>query len=104
MEENLEKTFSADPYRQMGGYVKRCRGANVYFKMENPPGARIQQFFAEGAPLEDDHLYTVSFVTEQGVPPHYDRNRTDTGPRVAGPVLRSRQLVLSRGRKQCHAP
>jgi sulfur-oxidizing protein SoxB len=24
MEENLERTFSANPYQQMGGYVKRC--------------------------------------------------------------------------------
>ncbi len=36
MEENLERTFSRDPYKQMGGFVKRCRGLNVYFKIENP--------------------------------------------------------------------
>ncbi len=52
MEENLERTFSADPYRQMGGYVKRCLGLNLYFKIENPPGERIQAFFVQGKPLE----------------------------------------------------
>lgn len=38
MEENLERTFSADPYAQMGGYVKRCRGVNIYAKIENQKG------------------------------------------------------------------
>ena len=33
LEENLERTFSCDPYQQMGGYVKRCLGLNVYFKI-----------------------------------------------------------------------
>jgi len=36
MEENFERTFSCDPYKQMGGYVKRCLGLNIYFKVENP--------------------------------------------------------------------
>jgi len=36
MEENLEHTFSRDPYSQMGGYVKRCSGVNVYFKGGEP--------------------------------------------------------------------
>ncbi len=47
LEENLERTFSCDPYRQMGGYVKRCLGLTVYFKIENPAGQRIQKIFAE---------------------------------------------------------
>lgn len=38
LEENLERTFSCDPYKHMGGYVKRCLGLNVYFKIETPPG------------------------------------------------------------------
>ena len=45
LEENLERTFSCDPYQQMGGYVKRCLGLFVYFKIENPPGHRIQKLF-----------------------------------------------------------
>ena len=77
MEENFERTFSRDPYKQMGGYVKRCRGLNVYFKIENRKGERIQEFFAEGARLEKDKTYTVAFVTEQGVPKKFGTNRRD---------------------------
>lgn len=77
MEENFERTFSRDPYKQMGGYVKRCRGVNIYVKIENREGERIQEFFAEGARLEKDKTYTVAFVTEQGVPKKYGTNRRD---------------------------
>jgi 2',3'-cyclic-nucleotide 2'-phosphodiesterase (5'-nucleotidase family) len=74
MEENLEHTFSRNPYNQMGGYVKRCKGINVYFKIENPKGRRIQEFF-----VGDDHLdfkkrYLVSYLTEQGIPKKYGIN------------------------------
>jgi 2',3'-cyclic-nucleotide 2'-phosphodiesterase (5'-nucleotidase family) len=75
MEENLERTFSSDAYQQMGGYVKRCRGMNIYCKIENPAGMRIQGFFAQGEPLENDKIYTVTFVTEQGVAEKYGQNR-----------------------------
>jgi sulfur-oxidizing protein SoxB len=75
IEENLERTFSRDAYRQMGGYVKRCRGVNVYCKIENPEGSRIQELFAEGARLERERAYRVAFVTEQGVPEKFGRNR-----------------------------
>ena len=33
LEENLERTFARDPYGQMGGYVKRSLGLNVYLKI-----------------------------------------------------------------------
>lgn len=79
MEENLERTFSSDPYKQMGGFVKRCRGVNIYFKIENPRGARIQEFFAEGKRLEKDKTYAVAFVTEQGVPKKFGKNRREAG-------------------------
>ena len=55
MEENLERSFAADPYRQMGGFVKRCLGVNIYAKIENPAGHRIERFFAEGALLATDN-------------------------------------------------
>lgn len=75
MEENLERTFAADPYRQMGGFVKRCLGVNIYAKIENPAGHRIERFFAEGALLEPFRLYTAAYVTAQAVPGRYGRNR-----------------------------
>jgi sulfur-oxidizing protein SoxB len=77
MEENLEHTFSRDPYQQMGGYVKRCRGVNIYFKVENPRGKRIQDFFVAGQRLQRSKTYTACFVTAQGVPLRYGRNRQD---------------------------
>ena len=82
LEENLENTFAPDPYKQMGGYVKRCHGVTIYIKIENPKGARIQQIFAEGAPLEPGRTYTAGFVTTQGVPEQFGRNRRDLAVRA----------------------
>jgi sulfur-oxidizing protein SoxB len=79
MEENLERTFSSDAYEQMGGYVKRCRGVNIYCKIENPAGTRIQGFFAQGTRLDKDKTYKAAFVTEQGVPKKYGHNRRALG-------------------------
>jgi 2',3'-cyclic-nucleotide 2'-phosphodiesterase (5'-nucleotidase family) len=75
MEENFEHTFSRNPYQQMGGYVKRCRGVNIYFKVENPKGKRIHDFFVAGQRLQRSKTYKACFVTEQGVPLRYGRNR-----------------------------
>ena len=77
MEENFERTFSSDPYEQMGGYVKRCRGVNMYFKIENPAGTRIQEFFAQGERVDHNATYRVAFVTEQGVSKKYGQNRRE---------------------------
>ncbi len=75
MEENLEHTFSRDPYNQMGGYVKRCLGLNIYCKLENPAGARVQEFFVGGKPLDLERTYSAAFVTVQGVPEQYGQGR-----------------------------
>lgn len=77
IEDNLEHTLAADPYQQMGGYVKRCLGLNLYVKFENPAGSRIQQCFIGDAELKRDESYTAAFVTTQGVPEKYGRNRRD---------------------------
>ena len=79
LEENLERTFAADAYAQMGGYVKRCRGLNLYVKIENPSGQRIDRLFVLGKPLEPQRTYTVAFVTAQGVPLKFGRNRQALG-------------------------
>jgi 2',3'-cyclic-nucleotide 2'-phosphodiesterase (5'-nucleotidase family) len=78
MEENLEHTFSHDPYRQMGGYVKRFLGITLYLKPENPAGTRIQEMFALGEKVAPDKTYTAAFVTSQGVPAKYGSNRRET--------------------------
>jgi len=75
MEENLERTYARNPFDQMGGYVKRCRGINLYCKIENAFGCRIQQFFAEGERLQPEKTYRVAFVTQQGVARKYGINR-----------------------------
>ena len=77
MEENLERTFSADPFGQMGGYLKRFRGLTIYGKIENPTGHRIEHIFTQNEVLEAGRNYHVAFVTEQGVPKKFGRNRRD---------------------------
>lgn len=75
MEENLERTFSKEPFNQMDGYVKRCLGLNLYFKIENPYGQRIQELFVGGERVERDRTYKAVYVTSQGVPKKYGSNR-----------------------------
>jgi len=77
LEENLENTLAADPYRQMGGYVKRCLGLKLYVKFENPAGSRLQQLFVGDEELDREGSYAVAFVTSQGVPKKYGSNRRD---------------------------
>lgn len=77
IEDNLEHTLAADPYQQMGGHVKRCLGLTLYVKFENPAGSRIQQIFTGDEELKRDETYTAAFVTTQGVPKKYGRNRRD---------------------------
>jgi sulfur-oxidizing protein SoxB len=78
METNLENTFSTDPMHQMGGYVKRCYSLQLYLKIENPKGMRIQQLFIGDDLVEPDRMYQVAFVTSQGVPEKLGKNRKDT--------------------------
>jgi len=75
IEENLESTYSKDPYKQMGGYVKRALGIRTFIKLENPMGKRIQKIFAANEELDLKRTYQVTFVTEQGVPRKYGKNR-----------------------------
>lgn len=82
LEENLERTFSCDAYNQMGGYVKRCLGLNVYFKIENPAGQRIQELFVGNEKIQDDKCYSAAFITMQGVPEKYGRNRKNESERI----------------------
>lgn len=77
LEENLERSLSADPYQQMGGYVKRCFGLKLYVKFEKPSGSRIQQLFVGAEELEREATHTVAFITSQGVPKTYGKNRRE---------------------------
>lgn len=77
LEENLERTFAPDPYNQLGGYVKRGMGLQVYFKLENPKGQRIQQIFVGNEEVKPDRVYTTAYITEQGVPRKYGSDHHD---------------------------
>ncbi len=93
MEENLERTFARDPYEQMGGYVKRCMGINLYGKLENASGLRIQEFFAGGKRLDPDAVYRTVFATSQGVPEGYGEGRED----LDVSVIEALERYLARG-------
>ncbi len=75
LEANLERTYSRDPYCQMGGFVKRCRGLNLYFKMENPKGHRIEDLLVDGAPVRPGRRYHAAMLGVQGVPTKYGSER-----------------------------
>ena len=75
LEGNLERTFACDAWQQMGGYVKRCRGLVVHVKIENPAGHRIERLFVEGRSVEAERTYRAAFISEQGVPRKFGRNR-----------------------------
>lgn len=92
LEENLERTFAPDPYDQMGGYIKRGLGLTVYFKIENPAGQRIQQVFVGNEPLERSRTYHTAFVTEQGVPRKYGRQRSE----MKGHAVEAMQAFLAK--------
>jgi 2',3'-cyclic-nucleotide 2'-phosphodiesterase (5'-nucleotidase family) len=87
MEMNLERTFARDPYRQMGGYVKRCMGLNLYFKVENPEGKRVNRLFINGKPFDPEKTYRACYVTRQGVRPGFGSNKEDLDVRAVD-VLR----------------
>lgn len=75
LEENLTRTFSGQPFQQMGGYLKRALGLNAYIKLENPDGYRLQQLFIGDEEVRPRRVYTAAFITAQGVGPRYGRNR-----------------------------
>ena len=77
LEENLERTFSSEAFKQMGGHVKRCFGISVKMRIENPKGHRIQQIFIGKEPLVKNKIYKAAFVTSQGVPEKLGNNRKD---------------------------
>lgn len=93
LEANLERTYSADAYCQMGGFVKRCRGLNMYFKMENPKGHRIEELLIDGAPVVDRRIYPAAMLGEQGVPAKYGSNRRKLGVQA----VEALQLLFSQG-------
>ncbi len=87
LEENLERTFSANPFDQLGGYVKRCQGLTAYIKIENPPGTRVQKLFVGDDEVEPTKLYPAAYLTVQAVPPKYGANRKTLSQGAQGAML-----------------
>jgi S-sulfosulfanyl-L-cysteine sulfohydrolase len=92
-EENLEATFACDPWKQRGGYVKRCRGLELAVRVENPSGERIQEIRVDGTRLRANTSYKVAFLGEQAVPSEYGSDRQSTGVSAVDAL---RQYVTSR--------
>jgi S-sulfosulfanyl-L-cysteine sulfohydrolase len=88
LEENLERTFSSDPFHQLGGDVKRCRGLTAYVKVENPSGTRIQKLFVGDQEAKPEKVYSAVFLTVQAVPAKYGKNRKKVGDDVQECMLR----------------
>lgn len=78
LEENLSRTFSCDPMKQMGGYAKRIFGLQLNIRIENPDGCKIQELFYKGKHIEPNQVYRASFITVQGVPSKYGSIREKT--------------------------
>jgi len=77
LEENLERTFSADPFHQMGGYVERRLGLTAYIKIENPPGTRIQKLLVGDEEVQPDKICRAAYLSAQAVAANNGRNRHD---------------------------
>lgn len=88
IEENLARTFAPNPYEQMGGYVKRALGLAAHVKIENPAGTRVQRLFIGDGEMAPAREYHVAFITEEGVPRQYGRNRQAHQTTIVG-ALRS---------------
>jgi hypothetical protein len=82
LEENLERTISYDPYQQMREDIKRCLGLNIYFKIKNPSGDRIQKIFIGNEEVRPSQYYSAAFITSQGVEQKFGRNRENQSERI----------------------
>lgn len=64
------------------GDARVCSGLNIYFKLEDPKGKRIHDFFINGKRLEKKRQYQTSFLTTQGVPTKYGSGRRNLDVRA----------------------
>lgn len=67
-ESELENVFSEDPTRLFGGWLPRCDGITVDFKVQSPVGERLQQIQVDGEPIEPDRMYTLAAGHREGAP------------------------------------
>ncbi len=82
VEENLENTYSTDPFEQMGGFIKRSYGIRTYLKVENPKGNRVVRLYIGEKEVVLDKVYRIAYITKQGVPKKYGKNHRYTGKKT----------------------
>ena len=76
IEDNLENTFSADAYKQTSGFVKRCRGIEVYFKIKKIHRTRgFRNFSAKVSGSKRIKLTRSSLSPIQGGSKKFGKNR-----------------------------
>lgn len=80
LEQSLERAFSADPFRQQGGYVIRFSGMRALVRLNNPAGARVIRLEIGGGEARPKREYTVAAAGGLGT--RNRESRTPTGMRA----------------------
>ncbi|MGE5351612.1 MAG: hypothetical protein ACM3P0_05980 [Acidobacteriota bacterium] len=52
---------------------------NIYIKIENPNGERVQEVFVRGKKLLPERTYTAAYLTQQGIPEKYGTGKKEAG-------------------------
>lgn len=69
MEDLLERVFSADAFRQSGGWIDRSAGTLIRFTANAPPGKRLVEVLVNGKPIDPNGSYTIAACAREGDPP-----------------------------------
>jgi sulfur-oxidizing protein SoxB len=76
LEQSFESVYASDPLRQKGGYPIRVSGMCAVVRINNPPGARIQQLDIGGVPYRPDRTYIIASAGEQDLPSEVKKQGT----------------------------
>ncbi len=67
-ERELQNVLADDPAQLFGGWLPRVAGMTVDFLRHAPAGARVQQVYVDGVPVEDDGRYVLVAGHRPGAP------------------------------------
>jgi sulfur-oxidizing protein SoxB len=65
-EQELENVFARDPAARFGGWLPRPAGMKLRFRANAPKGQRLLSLEVNGAPVEDDRVYSVTACEREG--------------------------------------
>src|SRR5690606_19251150 len=65
-EQELENVFAKDPAARFGGWLPRPAGMKLRFRANAPRGQRLLSLEINGAPVEDERLYSVTACEREG--------------------------------------